>query len=144
MTDVTTFIEAIGHDVNSAVVPRVEELAKQISERTLAEYGPRVSAFAGQLVKDVIDEQSGNVREFVTTVIQDLFQRYRPELAGELHTKLVNGSVELTGHGIRLDLKRRDTGAPVASLDIPVSLRIKVDELSLKLQNTPIRFDVVR
>src|SRR5688572_11928717 len=144
MSDVTTFIEAIGQDVNSAVVPRVEELAKQISERTLAEYGPRVSTFAGQLVKDIIDEQSGNVREFVTTVIQDLFQRYRPELAGELHTNLVNGSVELTGHGIRLDLKRRDTGAPVASLDIPVSLRIKVDELSLKLQNTAIRFDVVR
>ncbi len=144
MSDVTTFIEAIGQDVNSAVVPRVDELAKQIFERTLAEYGPRVSNFASQLVKDIIDEQSGNVRELVTAVIQDLSQRYRPEVAGELHGNLVNGCVELTGHGIRLDLKRRDTGAPVASLDLPVSLRIKVDELSLKLQNTPIRFDVVR
>jgi hypothetical protein len=144
MSDVNAFIEAIGHDVNAAVVPRVEELAEQIRARTLAEYGPRVSNFASQLVKDIIDEQSGNVREFVTAVIQDLSQRYRPEVAGELHTNLVNGCVELTGHGIRLDLKRRDTGAPVASLDLPVSLRIKVDELSLKLQNTPIRFDVVR
>ena len=144
MSDVTTFIEAIGQDVNSAVVPRVEALAKQISETTLAQYGPRVSTFASQLVKDIIDEQCGNVREFVTAAIQDLSQRYRPEVAGELHTNLVNGCVELTGHGIRLDLKRRDTGAAVASLDIPVSLRIKVDELSLKLQNTPIRFDVVR
>jgi hypothetical protein len=144
MSDVNTFIEAIGADVNAAVVPRVEDLAERIRARTLAEYGPRVSTFASQLVKDIIDEQSANVREFAAAVIQDVFQRYRPELAGELHTNLVNGCVELTGHGIRLDLKRRDTGVAVASLDIPVSLRIKVDELSLKLQNTPIRFDVVR
>ena len=144
MSDVNAFIEAIGHDVNAAVVPRVEELAEQIRAKTMAEYGPRVSTFASQLVKEIIDEQSGNVRDFVTAVIHDLSQRYRPEVAGELHTNLVNGCVELTGHGIRLDLKRRDTGAAVASLDIPVSLRIKVDELSLKLQNTSIRFDVVR
>jgi hypothetical protein len=106
MSDVNTFIDAVGHDVNTAVVPRVQDL--------------------------------------VTAVIQDLFQRYRPEIAGELHANFVNGCVELTGHGIRLDLNRRDTGASVASLDIPVSLQIRVDELTVKLQNTPIRFDVVR
>jgi len=144
MSDVNTFIDAIGHDVNVAVVPRVQDLAEQIRAKTFADYGPRVSTFAGQLVKDIIDEQSGTVREFVTAVIQDLFQRYRPELAGEIHTNFVNGCVELTGHGIRLDLKRRDTGAPVASLDIPVSLQIKVDALTVTLPNTPIRFDVVR
>jgi hypothetical protein len=144
MSDVNTFIEAIGQDVNAAVVPRVQDLAERIREQTFAEYGPRVSTFASQLVKDIIDEQSGTVRELVTAVIQDLFQRYRPELAGELHTNLANGRLELTGHGIRLDLKRRDTGEAVASLDIPVSLQIKVDELTVKLQNAPIRFDVVR
>ncbi|MEO5742079.1 MAG: hypothetical protein ABIS29_15945 [Vicinamibacterales bacterium] len=144
MSDVNAFIEAIGHDVNAAVAPRVQDLAEQIRDKTFADYGPRVSTFASQLLKDIIDEQSVTVREFVTTVIQDLFQRYRPELAGELHTNLVNGCVELTGHGIRLDLKRRDTGAPVASLDIPVSLQIKVGDMTVKLQNTPIRLDVVR
>ena len=143
MSDVNTFIEAIGHDVNAAVVPRVQDLAGQIRAKTFAEYGPRVSTFASQLAKDIIDEQSETVREFVTALIQDLFQRYRPELAGELHTNVVNGGVELTGHGIRLDLKRRDTGAPVASLNIPVSLQVKVGDLNVKLQNTPIRFDVV-
>ena len=144
MSDVNMFIDTIGQDVNAAVVPRVQDLAEQIRAKTFADYGPRVSTFAGQLVKDIIDEQSGTVREFVTAVIQDLFQRYRPELAGELHTKIMNGRVELTGHGIRLDLKRRDTGAAVASLDIPVSLQIKVDELPVTLQNTTIRLDVVR
>ena len=144
MSDVNTFIDAIGHDVNAAVAPRVQNLADQIRDKTFADYGPRVSTFANQLIKDIIDEQSGTIREFVTAVIQDLSQRYRPELAGELHANIMNGCVQLTGHGIRLDLKRRDTGAPVASLDIPVTLQIKVDELTVKLPNTPIRFDVVR
>lgn len=144
MSDVNTFVDTIGHDVNAAVVPRIEDLAEQIRAKTFAEYAPRVSTFASQLVKDIIDEQSGTVRDFVTTVIQDLFQRYRPELAGELHTSIKNGSVELTGHEMRLDVKRRDTGAPVASLDIPVSLRIRVDDLAVTLQNTTIRLDVVR
>ncbi len=115
-----------------------------MSAKKFADYGPRVSTFASGLIKDIIDEQSGTVRDFVTAIIQDLFQRYRPELAGELHTNFVNGSVELTGHGIRLDLKRRDTGAAVASLDIPISLQVKIDELAVQLQNTPIRFNVVR
>jgi hypothetical protein len=144
MSDVNTFIDAIGKDVNTAVAPRIKEFTDQFSEKTFAEYGPRVSAFASELVKDIIDEQSGAVRDFVSAVIQDLFQRYRPELAGDLRANFVSGGVELTGNGIRLDLARRDTGAPVASLDLPVSLRIKVDDLAVQLQNTSIKLDVVR
>lgn len=144
MSDVNTFVDEIGRDVNAAVVPKVQDLAEQIRAKTFAEYGPRVSAFASELARDIIDQQSGTVRDFITSVIQDVFQRYQPELAGEIHTNFVNGAVELTGQGIRLDLKRRDTGAPVASLDIPVSLRIKVDQLNVTLQNAPIRLDVVR
>lgn len=144
MSDVNAFIDTIGQDVNATVAPKVKELADQFSAKTFADYGPRVSAFASQLVKDIIDDQSGAVREFAAAVIQDVFHRYRPELAGELHTKLMNGRVELAGNGIKLDLKRRDTGATVASLDIPVALTIKVDELAVKLQTTTVKFDVVR
>jgi hypothetical protein len=106
MSDVNTFIDTIGRDVNGAVVPKVHD--------------------------------------FVTALIQDLAQRYRPELAGELRARIMNGRLELAGHGIRLDLKRRDTGAPVASLDIPVTLTIKVDELAVKLQTATVKLDVVR
>jgi hypothetical protein len=144
MSDAKTFIDAIGHDVNTAVVPRVQDLAEQIREKTFSDYGPRVSTFASQLAKDIIDEQSGTIRDLVTAVIQDLFQRYRPEVAGELHANFADGGVKLTGHGVRLDLKRRDTGAPVASLDIPVSLQVRVDDLTVALQNTQIKLDVVR
>jgi hypothetical protein len=144
MSDVNAFIDAIGKDVSATVVPRIEGLAAGIGATALTEYGPRVSAFANQLVKEVIDEQSATVRDFVTKLIQDLFQRYRPELVGEVHTRIVQNGVELTGQGIRLDLKRRDTGASVSSLDIPMSVKIKVDALAVNLQDATIKLDVVR
>ena len=144
MSDVNTFIDTIGKDVNATVVPQIQTLAQAISAKAHADYVPRISAFANELVKDIIDEQSETVRTFVSGVIADLFQRYRPELKGELHLTMVPGAVELTGHGVMLDLKRRDTGASVSSLDVPVSLRIKVDDLTMRLQNTTIRLNVVK
>jgi hypothetical protein len=144
MSDVNTFIDAIGKDVSATVVPKIEHLAEEINTKAHAEYGPRVSAFANQLVKDIISEQSATVRDFVTALIQELSQRYRPELVGELHTRIVQDGLEVTGQGVKLDLKRRDTGASVTSLDIPVSLTIKVDALTLALQKTTIKLDVVR
>ena len=144
MSDVNTFIDTIGKDINATVSPRIEHLAKQITATTFDQYGPRVSAFASQLAKDVLTEQSATVREFATALIQELFQRYRPELAGELHTRIVAGALEVTGHGVRVDLKRRDTGAAVSSLDIPVSLTIKVDPLGVTLNNATVTLDVLK
>ena len=144
MSDVNTFIDTIGKDINATVSPQIERLAQQITATTFEQYGPRVSAFASQLAKDVIAEQSATVRDFATALIQEIFQRYRPELAGELHTRIVTGALEVTGHDVRLDLKRRDTGAAVSSLDIPVSLTIKVDPLGVTLKNATVTLDVVR
>jgi hypothetical protein len=143
MSDVNAFIDAIGKDVTTAVAPRIEGLAEQIGKQAFTEYGPRVSAFAGQLVKEIIDEQSATVRDFVTQLIQDVFARYRPELAGELHTRIVQGGLQITGRGVRLDVKNRETGVPVSSLDIPVSLTLKVDPLGVTLQNATVTLDVV-
>jgi hypothetical protein len=56
----------------------------------------------------------------------------------------VQGGLEVTGQNVRLDLKRRDNGAAVASLDIPVSLKINVPDLAVSLQKTTIRLDVVK
>ena len=50
----------------------------------------------------------------------------------------------MTGQGVRLDVKRRDTGESVSSLDIPVSLKIRVDPLGVTLQDTMIKLDVVK
>jgi len=144
MSDVTTFIDTIGKDVNATVVPQIQTLAQTISAHTEQVYAPRVAAFANQLVKDIIDEQSETVRQFVSHTITDLFQRYQPALTGELHAKMVQGAIEVTGQGVRLDIKNRETGAAISSLDIPVSLRIKVNEMAVTLQNTTIRLDVIK
>jgi hypothetical protein len=144
MSDVNAFIEAIGKDVNGAVVPRIVSLAEGIGAKALTDYVPKVSAFANQLVKEIVDEQSAAVRDFAAALIQDLFQRYRPEVAGDLRTKIVRDGVEVIGEGVRLDLKRRDTGALVSSLDIPVSLTIRIDGLSLNITDTTIGLEVVR
>ena len=144
MSDVITFIDTIGKDISATVVPKIESLAEEITTKTFTQYGPRISAFANQLVKDIIDEQSATVREAVTGVIQDIFQRYRPELTGELRTRIVQGGLEVTGRDVRLDLKHRETGASVSSLDIPVSLTISVEALGVTLQDTTIVLDAVR
>ena len=143
MSDVNTFIDTIGKDISATVSPRIESLAEQITATTFTQYGPRVSAFASQLARDVIEEQSATIRNFVTSLIQDIFQRYRPELAGELHTRIVQGGLEVTGRNVRVDIKRRDTGDAVSSLDIPVSLTIKLDPLGVTLKNATVKLDVV-
>ena len=116
MSDVNTFIDSIGKDVNAVVVPRVDQLAKGLS---------------------------ASVHDIAIALIQDLTQRYRPEIAGELQAHIVKGGLEVTGQNVRLDLKRRDTGAPVASLDIPIAVTIAIPDLSVNLQKTTIRLDVV-
>jgi hypothetical protein len=144
MSDVNTFIDAIGKDINATVTPRIDGLVNGIEQQAVSDYGPRISAFASQLVKEIVDEQSAVVKNFVVTLIQDLFARYRPEVAGQLRTTIVNGGIQVNGDGVRLDLKRRDTGAVVSSLDIPVSLKIPIDGLSLSLTETTIGLDLVR
>ena len=107
-----------------------------------------VNAFVDAIGKDVNAALSprieGLVRDLATAVIEDVFQRYRPELAGELRTRIVSGGVEVVGQGVRLDLKHRDTGALVSSLDVPVSLKIRVDGVSVTLTETTIALDLVR
>src|SRR5688572_18159234 len=144
MSDVNTFIDAIGKDVNATVAPRIEGLGKEIGVKVVSDYVPQISAFASRLVQQVITEQSVVVRDFATSVIQELFQRYQPELAGELRTRIVKDGLEVVGQGVRLDLKRRDTGALVSSLAVPISLKIQVEGVSLILSETTIGLDVVR
>jgi hypothetical protein len=144
LSDVNAFIDAIGRDINEAVAPRIEGLAKGIGAKAASDYVPQISAFATGLLKEIVDEQAGVVRDFATAVIQDVFQRYRPELAGELRTRIVTDGVEIVGNGVRLDLKHRDTGALVSSLDVPVSLKIHVDGVSVTLTETTIGLEVAR
>jgi hypothetical protein len=144
MSDVKAFIDTVGKDVTSVAAPRIEQLASGINDKVLTVYGPRLSAFANDLAQEIIREQSANVRDFVSSLIQELCQRYRPEILGEVHARIVQGGLDLTGQGVKLDLKRQDTGAVVASLDVPISIRINVSDLGVTLRDTTIKLDVVR
>ena len=144
MSDAKVFIETVGTDVTAVAVPKIDALAAGINEQVLNEYGPRVSAFANELVRDIIKDQSATVRDFVTSLIMELSQRYRPEILGEVHARITQGGVLLTGQGVKLDLKRQDTGDLVASLDIPIALRINVSDLAVTLKDSTIKFDVIR
>jgi hypothetical protein len=144
MSDVNTFIDAIGKDISTTVTPRIDGLVKGIEHQAASDYGPKISAFASQLVQHIVDEQSAVVERFVATLIQDLFARYRPEVTGQLRTTIVNGGIQVIGDGVRLDLKRRDTGAVVSSLDIPVSVKIPISGLSVSLTETTVGLDLVR
>ena len=143
MSDVNAFVDTIGKDVTAVAVPRIEALAAGINEKVQTDYGPRISAFADELARDIFKEQSANVRDFATALIRELCQRYRPEILGELHARIAQGGLDLTGHGVKLDLKRQDTGAVVASLDIPIALHIKVSDLAVSLKDTVVKLDVV-
>jgi len=142
MSDSKEFVDAVGTDVTAVAVPRIEALAAGFNDQVLNQYVPRVSSFANELVKDIIRDQSATVRDFVTSLIQELCQRYRPEIQGEVHARVVQGGVALTGHGVKLELKRQDTGALVASLDIPIALKINVSDLAVTLKDNMIKFDV--
>ena len=144
MSDVKAFIDTVGKDVTTVTVPRIEALATGINDTVLNTYGPRVSAFANDLIKDIIKDQSGTVRDFVTALIQELAQRYRPELVGDVRAHIAQGGLDLTGQGVTLDLKRQDTGAVVASLDIPIAIRINVSDLGVTIRDATIKLDVVK
>lgn len=144
MSDVTTFIEAVGKDVATVTAPRIDALAAGFHDKATSDYGPKIAAFASQLAKQIIDEQSATVRDFATALIQELCQRYRPEVSGELRTSIVPNGVQVNGHDIRLDLKRRDSGSVIASLEIPVALTIRVEDLALTLQGAAIKLDVLK
>jgi hypothetical protein len=144
MSDVKAFVESVGTDVTAVAVPKIEALAAGIHERVQKEYGPRVSTFANELVKDILRDQSAAVRDFVSALILELCQRYKPEILGEVHARVAQGAIVLNGHGVKLDLKRQDTGAVVASLDIPIALRINVSDLAVTVKDSTIKLDVVR
>jgi len=99
-----------------------------------------VNGFVDAIGSDLTTVAQG----FVSSLIAELCQRYRPEIAGEVRAHITQGGLDLTGHGVKLDLKRRDGGAVVASLDIPIAIHIKVEDLAVTLRDATIKLDVVR
>jgi hypothetical protein len=154
MSDINEFVKNMGNDINAAVAPRVAERVVQSGDQIAELAAPRVHDFVDgliaavaaaatpmardfshKLVKDIFDQQSVVVRDFVVKLVQDLAARYEPTLVGNVHTKVVNRGVVLSSDDTRLEIKERGTGKPVASLDLPVDLRINVNDFAVKLDS---------
>ncbi|HKG14236.1 MAG TPA: hypothetical protein VKB12_12995 [Pyrinomonadaceae bacterium] len=154
MSDINEFVKKMGDDINATLAPRVEQQVVQTGNQIADHAAPQVQAFVDQLVKeiaasatpkvrdfsnklvkDIFTQQSGPLRDFVIKTIQDLIGRYEPVLAGNVHTKVVNQGIQLTSDDTRVEIKERATGKAVASLDLPVDLRIDVREMTFELDD---------
>ena len=163
MSDINEFVKKLGDDISITFAPRVEtqivQTGNQIADLTApkvqgfvdqlvkeiaAAATPKVRDFSNQLVKEVFTKQSGPLRDFIIKMVQDLVARYEPVLAGNLNTKVVQGAVLLTSNDTRVEIKERGTGTLIASLDLPVNLRIEFRDLFVKLDQANIRLDNVQ
>src|SRR5215217_1802288 len=145
MSDINEFVQKLGDDISATFAPRVEQQVVQTGNQIADRAAPQVQAFVDQLVKDIaatttpkvrefsnklvkeiFTTQSGPLRDFIIKAIQDLISRYEPVVAGNIHTKVVNQGIQLTSDDTRIEIKERATGKAIASLDLPVDLRIDV------------------
>ena len=163
MSDINEFVKKLGDDINLTFAPRVEAqvvqtgnqianqaapkvhdfvdgLVKEIADAAM----PKVRAFSEQLIQDVFKQQSAPLRDFIIKLIQDLVGRYEPSLAGNVHTNLAERAILLTSNDTRVEIKERGTGKLIASLDLPVNLRIEFKDLFVKLDQAKLRLDNVQ
>ena len=143
MSDVNTFIDTIGKDINATVSPQIERLAQKITATTFEHTG---RACPHSPASSPRTSSRSSPRPFAISPPPDPGDL--PALPagtgrGAPHADRRRGA-RGDGRDVRLDLKRRDTGAAVSSLDIPVSLTIKVDPLGVTLKNATVTLDVVR
>ena len=139
MSDVNQFIDLVGKDITKTYVPTVETFIHKVGEEIAADAGPKVGQFIDELVKGIFAQQSGPIQDFLTGLIQNLASRYHPEVQGNLTTRIVDNGVEIESVDTRLDLKNRETDEVIASLDIPVFVRIKLKDFFVKLDSATVQ-----
>jgi hypothetical protein len=163
MSDINEFVKKMGDDIGATFAPRIEaevvqlgnqvadgaapkvqSFADQLFKDIAASAAPKVRDFSNQIVKDIFTQQSPAIRDFVIGMVQSLVSRYEPVLAGNMHTTIVDQGIMLTSDDIRLEIKERGTGKSIASLDLPVNLRIDFKDLFVKLDSANIRLENVQ
>ena len=137
--DLNEFIEKVGDDISATYVPTVQTFIHSVGQQVAADAGPRVGQFIDELVKDIFAKQAGPIQDFLTSLIQDLASRYHPEVTGNLTTRVVDRGLEIESDDTKLELKKRETGDVVASLKIPVSVRINLEDFTVTLQEATVQ-----
>ena len=139
MSDVNQFIADLGDDLTKTVVPTVEPVIHERGEEIAALAAPEVQQFTDQLVKKILAQQSAPFQAFLTGLIQDLAARYHPEITGNLTTRVVNTGIEIESQDTKLELKEQQTGKTIASLDIPVLVKIQLKDFAVTLDSASIK-----
>ncbi|HEV8488058.1 MAG TPA: hypothetical protein VGV87_31345 [Blastocatellia bacterium] len=139
MPDVNQFIADLGEDITETFVPRVEPFIHERGAAIAALAGPEVQQFTDQLVKKILAQQADPVQAFLTGLIQDLASRYRPEITGNLTTRIVNTGIEIESKDTKLELKEQKTGKTIASLDIPVFVKIQLNDFAVTLNSATVK-----
>jgi hypothetical protein len=141
MADVNSFIDQLGEDVSATCAPAVEAFVQQMGQQIAATVGPRLGQFIDELVRDLVAQQSKPIQDFLTKLTQDLARRYHPSVNGTLTARIVDNGIEIESTDTRLDVKNRTTSASIASLDIPVFVRIHFNDFLVKLDSTTVKMN---
>ena len=91
------------------------------------------------MVKDIFEQQGERIQDFLTKLVQDLASRYHPEVTGNLTTRVVDRGIEIESVDTKLELKKRETGDVVASLKIPVSVKINLEDFTVTLDQATVQ-----
>lgn len=144
MADINAFVDALGADLSNHFAPRIqteiEGLGKQIGDET----SPKLRTFFDQLIKDVFAQHAVTIKDFASTLIKDVVARYEPGLTGNLHTTIVDQGLQLKSDDARVEIKERTTGKVIASLDLPIFVKIQLSDLQLNLESATIQLTNVQ
>jgi hypothetical protein len=144
MADINAFVDALGADLSNHFAPRIqteiEGLGKQIGDET----SPKLRTFFDQLIKDVFAQHAVTIKDFASTLIKDVVARYEPGLTGNLHTTIVDQGLQLKSDDARVEIKERTTGKVIASLDLPIFVKIQLSDLQLNLESATVQLTNVQ
>jgi hypothetical protein len=139
MADVNAFVDALGADLTNNFAPRIQTEIESLGNQIADETTPRLRGFFDQLIKDVFAQHSVTIKDFVATLIKDVVARYEPGLTGSLHTTIVDQGLQLKSDDARIEIKERTSGQVITSLDIPILVKIQLDDLQLNLESATVQ-----
>ena len=102
MSDVKTFVDTVGKDVTTVAAPRIESLATGINDKVRTSTARACPRSPTSWSKTSSASSRRLFETFVTALIQELCQRYRPELVGDVRAHITQGGLDLTGQGVEL------------------------------------------
>jgi hypothetical protein len=139
MADANAFIDQLGADLSATYVPAVEAFVQDVGKAIAVSAGPKLGQFVEQLVAETFAQQSEPIREFLSRLTRDVAARYHPSLKGTLTARVVDNGIEIASTDTHLEVSNRATGEAIASLDVPVLVKIRLDDFFVKVDSATVK-----